>query len=828
MPALVKAVSNRGGHAADLESPPSASLWRRARAGWLASPFLLIATVALALVFLSLAAAVGSLVWLRDNALAAARHRVADYTYLVSEQTARTLQTLDLSLQGIVDHWRSCGGVPAPLDPESRALLERRLSVVPFVRAIFLVDEHGRVTQRLFGDPPLLTEPAAWLSAKAASSDLVIAPPATSAAGPPFVRVARPLATLGGAFCGFAVALLDPNHLLRMYGRLDLGDGGAVALYLQDGTLVLRYPMLPRESPMPGAAPRFHTRAGLYDGTDVDGVFRISGFHGVIGYPVVVTVGLARADALAAWERDSSLAATLWLLFVGAVIACAVLLAQHMRGRQQHAEALADLARFPAENPHPVLRLGRKGNIRYLNRAAAEFDRKIRTTGGDQAELWQRFLNEAAAASERQTAEFEALGRTLHFSIAPVSAGDYVNVYGTDITALHKQERELRRINRALAALAAANRAVAAGTSRTSIINAVCAGGVEAGYAFMWIGEIADVDGATRLVPLAACAGAIGPLTIPADPPSPASSDGALARAAIDSRGPVRTEDPVQQAVPPQWRDLLGAIELRAAVALPVPVGAQTSLAIVIHDSDPDAFGEPEISILDTLAKDIGYGLLVVDSVQHYNTAESGRVAALGRLDAALVEAVTALSAAIEKRDPYTAGHQRRVAELAVAIARELGLATEQVKGVQLGSLMHDIGKIGIPAEILAKPGALSAVEREFINTHPQVGYDIVEHINLNWPIGRIVMEHHERLDGSGYPKALKAADICLEARIVGVADVVEAMMSHRPYRPALGMEAALEEITTHRGTRFDPAVVDACVRILRERIVVFATSQPA
>ncbi len=176
---------------------------------------------------------------------------------------------------------------------------------------------------------------------------------------------------------------------------------------------------------------------------------------------------------------------------------------------------------------------------------------------------------------------------------------------------------------------------------------------------------------------------------------------------------------------------------------------------------------------------------------------------------------VHALSLSIEARDPYTAGHQERVSNLAGAIAEEMGLERDKVIGIRMAGKIHDLGKIAVPAEILSKPGKLSGIEFSLIKTHSEVGYNILSEIEFPWPIAEIVHQHHERIDGSGYPKGLAGGDILLEARIMAVADVVEAVASHRPYRPALGIEIAADEIRKHKGTSYDPGVVDACLGII-------------
>ncbi len=188
------------------------------------------------------------------------------------------------------------------------------------------------------------------------------------------------------------------------------------------------------------------------------------------------------------------------------------------------------------------------------------------------------------------------------------------------------------------------------------------------------------------------------------------------------------------------------------------------------------------------------------------------------QLRRALEGVVQAMSVTVEMRDPYTAGHQRRVSRLSVAIAREMGLPEGQIEGIRMAGDIHDIGKIYVPAEILSKPGKLTEIEFTIIKTHPQVGYDILKNVAFPWPIADIVVQHHERLDGHGYPAGLKGDAILLEARIIIVADVVEAMSSHRPYRPSHGIEKALEEIALHKGTRYDPAAVEACTRLFREK----------
>ncbi len=183
---------------------------------------------------------------------------------------------------------------------------------------------------------------------------------------------------------------------------------------------------------------------------------------------------------------------------------------------------------------------------------------------------------------------------------------------------------------------------------------------------------------------------------------------------------------------------------------------------------------------------------------------------------------VNAMVSAIEIRDPYTAGHGRRVTELACAIAERMGLSEDRIEGLRMAGLIHDIGKVGIPAEVLSKPGQLNELEWGMIKAHPQVGYDVLKTIEFPWPVAQIVLQHHERIDGSGYPAGLAGDDILLEARILAVADVVEAMVSNRPHRPPHGLDKALEEVSQNKGVLYDPEAMEVCLKLIAEKVVTF------
>ena len=208
---------------------------------------------------------------------------------------------------------------------------------------------------------------------------------------------------------------------------------------------------------------------------------------------------------------------------------------------------------------------------------------------------------------------------------------------------------------------------------------------------------------------------------------------------------------------------------------------------------------------------------LIVEINEREN-AERALQQSYNKLQKSLEGTIYALASTVEKRDPYTAGHQQRVGNLACAIAREMGLPEETINGIRMIGIIHDLGKIYVPAEILNKPGQLTDVESTLIRSHATVGHDILKTVEFPWPIAQVIMQHHERLDGSGYPLGLSGKEILLEAKIIAVADAIEAIASHRPYRPALGLEKALDEVSEKKGILFDPEVVDVCLRLFIEK----------
>jgi putative nucleotidyltransferase with HDIG domain len=357
-----------------------------------------------------------------------------------------------------------------------------------------------------------------------------------------------------------------------------------------------------------------------------------------------------------------------------------------------------------------------------------------------------------------------------------------------DVTSELRSAEALRRANRALRTLSAGNVTVVKSTDESELVARMAQVIVEeGGYALAFVGY--HRDDPERSVDIKAGAG-IPPDILRAAP----------LRWGADEPGPSTTA----------W---LAERGIESVLALPIsPAPDEPPLGVmVIGARESDAFAEDERKVLEELAGDLAYGIATIRTRRERESAHA-------KLRGALENTVAAIAAAMQSRDPYTAGHQRRVADLAAAIGREMGLDEDTLEGITFGALIHDIGKIQIPAEILAKPSRLTNIEFDLIKTHPEAGYEIVKGIDFPWPVAQMVLQHHERLDGSGYPRGLRGEEITREARILAVADVVEAMASHRPYRAGLGVEAALAEILAKRGQSFDAQAVDACVRLFREK----------
>ena len=387
-----------------------------------------------------------------------------------------------------------------------------------------------------------------------------------------------------------------------------------------------------------------------------------------------------------------------------------------------------------------------------------------------------------------------------------------------DITERRQSEINLEHASRALTALSTVNRELVHAVSEAGLLQAICQAVVEQhGYRMAWVGYVQEDK--KRSIKIMANAGGSKDL-LDKIRPSWAENDSAFGpsgRAVLSGKVQL-TKDIAGDSEYPPWQDLLLKHGCASGLALPLrDANKQVFGLLSVYAEKPDAFTDREISLLEETADDLAFGVRSLRVRLQRDEALEVNQQQLELIRQNLRETIGAVAKAVEARDPYTAGHQRRVAILAAGIAQGMGMEQERIEGLRMGATIHDIGKIHLPAEILSKPAKLSDIEYSLIKAHPQVGYDILKDISFPWPIAEIACQHHERMDGSGYPQGLKGDEICLEARIVAVADVVEAMSSHRPYRAGLGIDMALGEIKRGRGSHYDADVVDACLKLFAD-----------
>ncbi|TXT25028.1 MAG: hypothetical protein FD134_1272 [Gallionellaceae bacterium] len=397
---------------------------------------------------------------------------------------------------------------------------------------------------------------------------------------------------------------------------------------------------------------------------------------------------------------------------------------------------------------------------------------------------------------------------------------------GEDITARKQAENTIQHANRALATLGAVNRALVRATDESELLQAICNAIVgQRGYRMAWVGYVQH--DAEKSVKIMACAGEYAGYldTMRLTWAETERGMGPSGRA-IRSGKPQLCQDMACDPLYLPWRDEALKRGYAASLALPLLGADQAVFGILnVYSGEVKAFVASEVALLEEMADDLAFGVRTLNVRRERDLALEQGQRHFARLHKSMEDTVQAIANMVEMRDPYTAGHQGRVAGLAAAIARQMGLPEDRIHGIHLAGVVHDLGKIQVPAEILSKPGKISSIEHSLIKAHPQAGFDILKDIEFPWPIAQMVLQHHERLDGSGYPQGLKGEQIILEARILNVADVVEAISSHRPYRPGLGVDAALEEITRQCGTHYDAAVVNACLALFREQHYKF---QPA
>jgi PAS domain S-box-containing protein/putative nucleotidyltransferase with HDIG domain len=385
-----------------------------------------------------------------------------------------------------------------------------------------------------------------------------------------------------------------------------------------------------------------------------------------------------------------------------------------------------------------------------------------------------------------------------------------------DITERRESEIALQLANRALKTLSGCNGILVRATDESRLIEDICHLIVDTGgYPGVWVGYAEE--GGTRLLPVASSG--IDPdylVSLELGLTSSEEEKGPAARAFLTGKAQI-VPDIATDADYPEHREAALQRGIVSTIALPLAQNGASFGVLKVYASERESFNDEEVALLNELAEDLAFGIVTLRTRAERKRLEAAEHENAEKLQRALLGTIQAVALTVEKRDPYTAGHQLKVARLAVEIARELGWPAEKIEGMRLGAMIHDIGKIYVPSEILNRPSKLSDLEFEVIKRHPQVGYEIVEDVEFPWPVAQIILQHHERLDGSGYPQQLSGDEIIPEARVLAVADVVEAIASHRPYRPALGIEAGLEEVRKHRGSLYDAEVVDACLRVYQK-----------
>jgi PAS domain S-box-containing protein len=382
-----------------------------------------------------------------------------------------------------------------------------------------------------------------------------------------------------------------------------------------------------------------------------------------------------------------------------------------------------------------------------------------------------------------------------------------------------RAETAIEHANRALATLSAVNHTLVHASNENELLQAICQAIVQnRGYRLAWLGYVQHDE--NKSIKIMARAGHDEGY-LDAMQLTWAESERGMwpSGRAVRSGATQLCQDIANDLHYRPWREAALKRGYAANIVLPLLNVDNIVYGILnVYAAEVNAFIPVEVALLEEMAGDLAFGVRALDTRLERDLALEKNQQQLVQLQDNLEDTVRAIATIVEMRDPYTAGHQVRVADLAAMIAKQMGLPDEQVHAINLAGVVHDLGKIKIPAEILSKPGKLTDIEYNLIKVHPQAGYDILKGINFPWPIAQMVLQHHERLDGSGYPQGLKGDQIILGARILSIADMVEAMSSHRPYRAGLGVEVALAEISAQRGSRFNPQVVDACVSLFRER----------
>jgi putative nucleotidyltransferase with HDIG domain len=379
---------------------------------------------------------------------------------------------------------------------------------------------------------------------------------------------------------------------------------------------------------------------------------------------------------------------------------------------------------------------------------------------------------------------------------------------------------ELEKRGWALSAFSEAAATLARATSTDLLIQQVCdAIALQGSYKLAWVGEA--VHDAFKTVKVVGSAGsAVGYIEniVVSWSDAQTTGSGPAGRSIRANKTYVVADGEIDPGFV-AWRERAKLFEIRSVIGCPIPDGEDGMPygSLLVYSKIPNSFGPSEIKLFESLAQEIGFGLRSIERQHKLDDQIHEKELTQERLAGALRATIEAMSKTMEWRDPYTAGHQKRVASISMAIARQLGWDDERIQTLYMAAIVHDIGKMAVPSEILTKPSRLTDLEMQMVQGHVEAGYQILKDIPFPWPIAEMVYQHHERLDGSGYPRGLVDEQICEEARVLSVADMIEAMASHRPYRPAKGLSAALDEIKAESGIKLDAKVVDAVMQLIED-----------
>lgn len=393
----------------------------------------------------------------------------------------------------------------------------------------------------------------------------------------------------------------------------------------------------------------------------------------------------------------------------------------------------------------------------------------------------------------------------------------YYQGFFENLSERKRLEAELSEHLREIQLLSEMNSALLRAGSEEQLLMEYCRIIVEVGgYRMAWVG-FAGNDSEKRVVPVAYFGHEDGYLSV-ANVRWDESERGQGATGQAIRSGKVSVvEDFSTDPIAMPWLAEATRRGYHSAIAIPFRYSDDSMACLSVYGSRINTWSQSERKLMEQIASALGFGITTLRTAIAKDCYQQD-------LHTSLEQTIEVISGTVDQRDPYTAGHQRRVADLSARIAEKVGLDRERIKGLRLAATIHDLGKIGIPAEILAKPGRLTNTQFNLLKEHAQLGYEIVRNVRFPWPIADIIRQHHERLDGSGYPQHLQGDAILPEARILAVADVVEAMNSHRPYRAARGIDVALDEICAGRVTLYDPDAVDACVCLFNDEGYKFPT----